>query len=49
MRETGAPALRERFMQEAAALGLTIEDIVQAGGKSTRGKGKHPKPHARRP
>jgi hypothetical protein len=33
MRETGAPALRERFMQEAAALGLTIEEIVQAGAK----------------
>lgn len=41
MRDTGAPALRERFAQEAAAMGLTIEDIVQAG-KGKRGKaGKH--------
>jgi hypothetical protein len=44
MRETGAPALRERFAQEAAALGLTIEEIVQAG-KGKRGRpsnaGKH--------
>lgn len=44
MRETGAPALRERFAQEAAAIGLTIEEIVQAG-KSKRGRpsngGKH--------
>jgi hypothetical protein len=44
MRETGAPQLREEFMQKAAALGLTIEDVVQAG-KGKRGRpangGKH--------
>ena len=33
MREAGGPALRERFVAEAAALGLTIEEIVQAGAK----------------
>jgi hypothetical protein len=33
MREAGGPALRERFVAEAAALGLTIEEIVQAGTK----------------
>ncbi len=33
MRDTGGPALRDRFMHEAAELGLTIEEIVQAGGK----------------
>ena len=33
MRETGGPALRERFVADAAALGLTIEEIMQAGAK----------------
>jgi hypothetical protein len=37
MRETGAPALRDRFAKEAAALGLTIEEIVQVG-KGKRGR-----------
>jgi hypothetical protein len=42
MRETGAPALREKFIAEAAALGLSMEDIVQAGKKRGRGNaGKH--------
>jgi hypothetical protein len=44
MRETGAPALRERFAQEAAALGLTIEEIVQAG-KGKRGRPSHAAKH----
>ena len=33
MRETGGPALRERFIEEAAAIGMTIEEIVQTGAK----------------
>ena len=30
MRETGVPQLQSRFAEEAAALGLTMEDIVGA-------------------
>jgi hypothetical protein len=33
MRETEGPALRERFVQEAAAIGMTIEELVQLGAK----------------
>jgi hypothetical protein len=33
MRETEGPALRERFTQQAAAIGLTIEELVQLGAK----------------
>ena len=33
MREVGGPALPERFEQEAAAIGMTIEEIVQTGQK----------------
>jgi hypothetical protein len=33
MREVGGPALRERFEKEAAAIGMTIEEIVQTGQK----------------
>ena len=33
VRETGGPALLARFAEEAAELGLTVEEIVQAGGK----------------
>jgi hypothetical protein len=33
MREVGAPALREEFVEAAAALGMTIEEIVQTGAK----------------
>lgn len=40
MREKGGPALRERFVQEAAAIGMTLEEIVETGGKRRRRKGK---------
>ena len=33
MRETEGPALRERFIGEAAAIGMTIEELVQLGGR----------------
>ena len=33
MRETEGPALRERVMQQAAAIGMTIEELVQLGAK----------------
>ena len=39
MRETGAPALREQWGQQAAAIGMTIEEIVE-GGKGRRGRGR---------
>ena len=42
MRETEGPALRERFVQEAAAIGLTIDELAQLGakrrGRSTKDK-----------
>ena len=42
MRETGAPALREQWTEQAAAIGMTIEEILQAGKKRGRGNGgKH--------
>jgi hypothetical protein len=44
MRESGAPQLREEFIAKAAALGLTIDDIVQAG-KGKRGRASHGKHH----
>jgi hypothetical protein len=28
MRETGAPSLREQWAEQAAAIGMTIEEIV---------------------
>ena len=37
MRETGVPTLRERFIEEAAALGVTLEEVV-ASGKTRRGR-----------
>ena len=37
MRETGVPSLRERFIEEAAALGVTLEQVV-ASGKAKRGR-----------
>ena len=37
MRETGVPTLRERFVEEAAALGVTLEEVV-ASGKGKRGR-----------
>ena len=33
MRETEGPALRERFAEEAAALGLSLEELVGGSGK----------------
>jgi len=33
MREVGGPALREKFAEEAAAIGMTIDEIVQTGAK----------------
>ena len=40
MREVGGPALREKFEQEAAAIGMTVEEIVQTGQKR---RGRPPK------
>jgi hypothetical protein len=40
MRETEGPALRERFIEEAAAIGMTIEELVQLGSKR---RGRPPK------
>ena len=40
MREVGGPALREKFTEEAAAIGMTIEEIVQTGQKR---RGRPPK------
>lgn len=40
MRETEGPALRERFMQHAAAIGMSIEELVQLGGKRRGRPGK---------
>jgi hypothetical protein len=40
MRETEGPALRERVMQQAAAIGMTIEELVQLGSKR---RGRSPK------
>jgi hypothetical protein len=39
MRETGALTLREQWAEQAAAIGMTIEEIV-AGGKGRRGRGR---------
>jgi len=42
MRETGAPALRERWGEQAAAIGMTIEEIVEGGKpKGRRGRGRN--------
>jgi hypothetical protein len=38
MRETEGPALRERFAEEAAALGLTLEELIGTNGKR---RGRH--------
>jgi hypothetical protein len=37
MREAGAPALREQWSEQAAAIGMTIDEIVE-GGKGRRGR-----------
>ena len=39
MRETGAPALREQWGEQAAAIGMTIEEIIE-GAKGRRGRGR---------
>ena len=42
MRETGAPALRDQWGQQAAAIGMTIEEIIEGGkAKSRRGRGRN--------
>ena len=42
MRETGAPALRERWGEQAAAIGMTIEEIMEGGKpKGRRGRGRN--------
>lgn len=33
IRETEGPDLRERFAEEAAALGLTLDELIGANGK----------------
>jgi len=43
MRETGVPTLRERFVEEAAALGVTLEEVV-ASGKGKRGRPRKTRP-----
>ena len=40
MRETGAPALREQWTEQAAPIGMTVDEILQAGKKRGRGNGK---------
>ena len=40
MRETEGPALQERFIEEAAAIGMTIDELVQLGAKR---RGRPPK------
>jgi TATA-binding protein-associated factor Taf7 len=42
MREAGVPALSERFVEEAAALGVTLEEVV-ASGKMKRGRPRKPR------
>ena len=40
MRDTEGPALREHVMQQAAAIGMTIEQLVQLG---TKRRGRPPR------
>ena len=40
MREVGGPALREQFIEMAAAIGMTPEEVVQLGAKR---RGRPPK------
>jgi len=45
----GAPQLFEKFKQEAAELGLAIDDICGANGngrRQRRGRAKHPRQEA---
>ena len=41
MRETGVSTLRERFLEEATAFGVTLEEVV-ASGKAKRGRPRKP-------
>lgn len=42
MRETGAPALREQWGEQAAAIGMTIEEIMEGSKpKGRRGRGRN--------
>ena len=45
MRATGVPALRERFAEEAAALGVTLDEVV-ASNKAKRGRPRKPRNEA---
>ena len=44
MREQGVPALRERFAEEAAALGVTLEEVVVGATPKKRGRPRKPRP-----
>ena len=46
MRREGVPALRERFAEEAAALGLAFEEVVGAAMKK---RGRRRKAHVEEP
>jgi hypothetical protein len=39
MREIGVPALREQWAKQAAAIGMSVEEIVD-DGKGRRGRGR---------
>jgi hypothetical protein len=44
MRESGAPALREQSGEQPAAIGMTIEEIMESGklkGRRARGRNGH--------
>lgn len=42
MRETGAPTLREQWGAQAAAIGMTIEEIMEGGKpKGRRGRSRN--------
>lgn len=43
LRERGLPALRERFAEEAAVLGVTLEEVVGAARKKP-GRPRKPRP-----
>jgi hypothetical protein len=43
LREQGVPALRERFAEEAAALGVTLDEVVGAV-KRKPGRPRKPRP-----
>jgi hypothetical protein len=45
MRETGGPALRERWAEQAGAIGMTIEEIMEGAkprGRRARGRNGDP-------